>query len=129
MPGNIRIDTHKLSAHGMIKFPQDFFWGAATSAYQVEGNNINSDWWEWEAEAGLSESSGEACRHYELYNQDFDLARLLNHNAHRLSVEWSRVEPRQGLFSDRELAHYRDVIIALRQQPCLVRQVGRLAEQ
>ena len=100
----------------MIEFPKDFFWGAAASAYQVEGGNINSDWWEWEARAGLSEPSGQACRHYELYKQDFDLAKLLNQNAHRLSVEWSRIEPKAGMFSEEGLAHYRDVIIALRQR-------------
>ncbi|TBR17393.1 glycosyl hydrolase family protein, partial [bacterium] len=50
----------------MIEFPKDFFWGAATSAYQVEGGNSNSDWWEWENKAGLRDKSGEACRHYQL---------------------------------------------------------------
>jgi beta-glucosidase/6-phospho-beta-glucosidase/beta-galactosidase len=31
-----------------ISFPQDFLWGASTSAHQVEGQNFNNDWWEWE---------------------------------------------------------------------------------
>ena len=75
----------------MLKFPQGFFWGAATSAYQVEGNNINSDWWQWEKKTGKPES-GPACRHYEFYKQDFDLAKSLYHNAHRFSIEWSRIE-------------------------------------
>ncbi len=100
----------------MIEFPKDFLWGAATSAYQVEGNNINTDWWEWEERAGLKEASGLACRHYELYKCDFDLAKLLNHNAHRLSIEWSRIEPQEGKFSEPELEHYRDVILSLKQR-------------
>lgn len=100
----------------MIEFPKDFFWGAATSSYQVEGNNLNSDWWEWEKRVGLKEVSGEACRHYELYKEDFNLAKSLSHNAHRLSIEWSRIEPRQGLFLDKEIQHYRDVIVYLRGQ-------------
>ena len=100
----------------MIQFPQHFLWGAATSAYQVEGNNTNSDWWAWEKSAGLKEVSGQACRHYELYTEDFDLARSLNHNAHRLSLEWSRIEPREGEFSSRELQHYTDVIISLKKR-------------
>ena len=70
----------------MIKFPHNFLWGAATSAYQVEGNNVASDWWQWEKAAG-KENSGQACRHYELYEQDFDLAKDLHHNAHRFSIE------------------------------------------
>ena len=61
-----------------MKFPQNFLWGAALSAYQAEGNNSNSDWWEWEKGAG-KERSGMAARHYELYEQDFDLAKGLNH--------------------------------------------------
>ena len=97
----------------MAKFPQGFLWGAATSAYQVEGNNSNSDWWKWEIDAG-KERSGATCKHYELYEQDFDLAKSLNHNAHRLSIEWSRIEPQEGKFSQDELKHYIDVILALR---------------
>ncbi len=97
----------------MIKFPQDFLWGAASSAYQVEGNNVNADWWPWEKKTG-HENSGAACRHYEFYLQDFDLAQSLNHNAHRLSIEWSRIEPKEGEFSSEALEHYRDVIAALR---------------
>lgn len=97
----------------MIRFPKDFLWGAATSAYQVEGDNINSDWWQWEKDTGR-ENSGSACRHYEYYEQDFDLAKSLNHNAHRLSIEWSRIEPQEGEFSQAELKHYTDVILSLR---------------
>jgi beta-glucosidase len=98
----------------MIEFPKDFFWGAATSAYQVEGNNVNCDWWEWEKKVALKELSGKACRHYELYKEDFDLAKTLNHNAHRLSIEWSRIEPQEGQFCAKELQHYTDVILSLK---------------
>lgn len=100
----------------MIEFPRDFLWGAATSAYQVEGNNLNSDWWEWEKRVGLKEPSGQACRHHELYKQDFDLARELQHNAHRLSIEWSRIEPQEGRFCDAQICHYTDVILSLRER-------------
>ncbi|MFA5355858.1 MAG: glycoside hydrolase family 1 protein [Candidatus Omnitrophota bacterium] len=99
----------------MIQFPRDFIWGAAAAAHQVEGDNTNSDWWDWEKKAGLKDPSGQACRHYELYRTDFGLAKSLGHNAHRLSVEWSRIEPREGEFSQKELGHYRDVIAALKE--------------
>jgi beta-glucosidase len=100
----------------MIAFPEGFLWGAALSAYQAEGDNPNSDWWQWEQRIGLKQASGQACRHYELYRSDFDLALSLNHNAHRLSIEWSRVEPRQGEFSEKEISHYKDVILSLKQR-------------
>jgi len=100
----------------MIEFPKDFFWGAATSSYQVEGNNSNCDWWEWEKRSGLKELSGAACRHYELFRQDFDLAKSLEHNAHRISLEWSRIEPEQGKFSESQINHYWEVISALKER-------------
>jgi beta-glucosidase len=97
----------------MIQFPKDFLWGAATSAYQVEGNNTKSDWWQWERKSGVAGLSRQACRHYEFFEQDFDLAVSLNHNSHRLSVEWSRIEPQQGFFAEEEITHYKKVISAL----------------
>lgn len=99
-----------------FKFPQNFFWGAATSAHQVEGFNIHNDWWEWERKVPLKETSGAACRHYELYKEDFDLALQLGHNAHRLSIEWSRIEPKKNCYSSSEISHYKDVIRALRER-------------
>ncbi len=100
----------------MISFPQNFLWGAVTSSYQVEGGNNNCDWWLWEQESKLKDVSAGACRHYELYKQDFDLAKSLNHNAHRLSIEWSRIEPKEGQFSSLEISHYKEVIAALRER-------------
>ncbi len=97
----------------MARFPQNFLWGAATSAYQVEGDNINSDWWQWEKDYA-KERSGAACQHYKFYEQDFDLAKSLNHNCHRLSIEWSRIEPEEGKFNQKELKHYLEVILSLR---------------
>lgn len=99
----------------MVKFPQNFLWGAATSAHQVEGNNRDSDWWQWEKKPG-KHKSGAACRHYELYEKDFDLVKKLCHNAHRFSIEWARIEPEPGKFSHKELKHYIDVILALRKR-------------
>jgi beta-glucosidase len=58
--------------------------------------------------------SGDACDHYRRFRQDFDLARALGHNCHRLSIEWSRIEPREGIYSHEAIQHYRDVLEALR---------------
>lgn len=85
--------------HGALNFPKGFLWGAATSAYQVEGGNTNSDWSEFM-------SAGAACDQYNLYEKDFELAKSLNHNAERISIEWSRIEPREGEFDQAEINHY-----------------------
>ena len=58
--------------------------------------------------------SGQACRHYEMYESDFDLIKSLHHNAHRLSIEWSRIEPQEGTFDQKEIAHYVAVMKALK---------------
>ena len=99
------------------QFPENFLWGTATAAHQVEGGNDANDWWAWEQAPGHiknGDNSARACQHYERFAQDFDLLRSLHQNAHRLSVEWSRIEPTPGEFSSTALAHYRDVLQALR---------------
>lgn len=98
----------------MAKFPKNFFWGAATSAHQVEGNNSKSDWWGWERSDKSRFASGDACRHYQLFDQDLHLASQLNHNAHRFSTEWSRIEPDKGQFIKKEIEHYTEVILCLK---------------
>lgn len=94
-------------------YQQNFLWGAATSSHQVEGGNVHNDWWQWEQAGRVPEKSGQAVRHYELFDQDFALARTLSHNAHRFSVEWSRIEPREGAFDDGAVAHYHQVVDSL----------------
>lgn len=101
--------------HHTLKFPDNFLWGAATSAYQVEGNNIYSDWWDFESKNKLP-SSGIACDQYNRYEEGFDLAKSLNHNAHRLSIEWPRIEPQNGEFDHHEIEHYKLVLQALKKR-------------
>ena len=100
----------------MNKFPHNFLWGASTSAHQVEGGNIHNDWWLAEQNGALKEASNQACQHYELYAQDFAIAKDLGHNCHRFSIEWSRIEPQEGYFQDSEIEHYRKVIAELKNQ-------------
>ena len=97
----------------MFAFPEGFLWGAATSSHQVEGDNVRNDWWRWEQESAAREKSSAACRHFILYKEDFALAASLGHNAHRFSIEWSRIEPEEGRFSQEALDHYSSVLDAL----------------
>ncbi|ULT58279.1 glycoside hydrolase family 1 protein [Neobacillus drentensis] len=93
-------------------FPKSFLWGTATSAYQVEGNNEKSDMWAEEYSKGspYRDYSGDAVDHYNQYKQDIELMAGLGLNSYRFSIEWSRIEPAQGVYSQKELEHYRDVI-------------------
>src|SRR3989344_4783661 len=123
----------------IYKFPDNFKWGSATSAHQIEGDN-NNDWSEWESKNAnlkaqkakekkwpdhilsnypnpLQEEnyiSGKACDSYNRYEEDFDIAEKLNQNIHRFSIEWSRIEPEEGRFNEKEMQHYVNVVRALR---------------
>lgn len=96
------------------RFPKGFLWGSATSSHQVEGDNKNNDWWRWESEGRTKNPSGKACDQYNRFKSDLDLAKQLRHNAHRFSLEWSRIEPEEGKFSKEALDHYRHIIKTLR---------------
>ena len=100
-----------------MRFPEGFLWGTATSSHQVEGNNSNNDWWEWEKEPGHildGHRSELACDWWNRAEDDFDLAREMGQNAHRLSLEWSRIEPREGEWDDDAIARYRRMLVGLR---------------
>src|SRR5438128_5114364 len=102
-----------------LTFPKGFLWGTSSAAHQVEGDNRNSDWWDWEQQPGRiaqGDTSAVACDHYHRYREDFALLRELNQNAHRLSIEWARIEPSEGVFDSRQIRHYRDVLGELREQ-------------
>jgi len=101
----------------LTRFPPGFFWGAGTSAHQVEGGNRWNDWWRFEQQPGAIRDgvvSGDACRHWELFDGDFARARRYGHTMHRLSLEWSRIEPARGRRDGAAIAHYHDVFASLR---------------
>ncbi len=121
-------------------FPKDFYWGASTASHQVEGGNVNQ-WSQWElAHASELASSakkrlqhvvtdwdsitkqatkpenyvsGRGVDHYKRYEEDFDIAKSLNLNAFRFSIEWSRIEPEEGEWDEAEVEHYKQYIKAL----------------
>ena len=96
-----------------MKFPKGFLWGTATAAHQVEGNNVNSDNWLLEHMPGTiyAEPSGDACDHYHRYPEDIALLAELGFNTYRFSIEWARIEPEEGEFSQASLEHYRRMLV------------------
>ncbi|GGK59609.1 family 1 glycosylhydrolase [Streptomyces flaveus] len=87
-----------------------FLWGASTAPHQIEGNNINSDWWVLEGQMPGMERSGDAVDSYHRFEEDMRLLADAGLNAYRFGVEWARIEPVPGEFSRAELAHYRRMI-------------------
>lgn len=123
------------------QYPDGFLWGASTAAHQVEGNT-NNQWTAWEKanaarlakcaqqrfgnlltwkmlepEAVKPDNylSGESVQHFERYEEDFAILKRLNMNAYRFSIEWSRIEPREGEWDAAAIAHYRKYILRLKE--------------
>ena len=101
----------------MNKFPKEFLIGAATAGQQVEGNNDKCDVWAMEhiEHSTYNDFSGDACDHYHRYEEDLRRAADAGLNAYRFSIEWSRVEPEEGIFDEAEIDHYRRMIRACRE--------------
>ena len=90
---------------------QRFFWGVATSAFQLEGSPY-ADWSAWDQTIG---SYPDVTDHYHLYKSDLNLLKELGVNAYRFSLEWSRIEPEEGVWNHDALAHYQEVVDILRE--------------
>lgn len=126
--------------HNTNIFPKQFFWGASTASHQVEGGTANQ-WSVWElehakelahtahqrlgwlpnwqsiktqAEDPSNYVSGTGVDHYRRYREDFDLAVKLNMNSFRFGIEWSRIEPEEGVWNEKEIIHYKSYIEELR---------------
>lgn len=124
------------------KFPDGFLWGASVSSHQVEGDNHNQ-WTVWElenapylarnaerhyawlsvwpsirkqAEDPINYISGRAVDHYSRYKEDFEIVKKLNLNAFRFGIEWSRIEPTDGKWDEKEIEHYKTYIHELKKR-------------
>ena len=103
-------------------FPAGFLWGAATSAYQIEGSPLAdgagpSNWHVFSHTPGSThdgDTGDVACDHYRLWRQDVDLMAAMGLNAYRFSVSWSRVQPDgRGAVNPAGLAFYDRLVDAL----------------
>jgi len=96
-------------------FPKDFLWGVAYSSHQVEGGNEN-DWTLWEDQGKTAEKSGAACDSWNRFEEDHELAKNLGCGGFRMSLEWSRIEPENGEFSEEAIEHYRKILRNIKKQ-------------
>ncbi len=125
-----------------FRFPKKFLWGASVSAHQVEGNTHNQ-WSTWELDHAKTLAaqaqyqyadlpnwpeikdqamdpdnyvSGSSANHYQMYERDFDVLQKMNMNSFRFSVEWSRIEPEEGVWNAEAIDHYKAYVAALKKR-------------
>ena len=101
-----------------FSFPKNFLWGSATAGHQIEGNNTNSGHWHWEQESTdpKYEKSGMACNSYNMWREDIDLLSKLGHQCYRMSIEWSRIQPTEDTFDQKEVDHYVKILETLKER-------------
>jgi beta-glucosidase len=97
----------------MSSWPEGFLWGTGASATQSEGAAPASDWIEWEKQ-GRVPVSGQGNGFGHRYAEDFALYASLGLTHHRLSIDWARLEPEQGVRDPEVVAHYREMLVAAR---------------
>ena len=93
-------------------FPADFLWGAAGAGHQIEGDNVDSDTWyaEQVSPSVFMEPSGPACDSWNRWREDIGLVVAMGLTSYRFSVEWARVEPTRGTWSEDALDRYEAMV-------------------
>ena len=95
-----------------FKLPEHFLLGSATAATQIEGGDNNNNWYDWCIKGKIKDGSSciRANDHWNRYAEDIGLMKQLNHRVYRMGLEWSRIEPENGIFNESAILHYRQEI-------------------
>lgn len=99
----------------MKKFPENFLWGAASAAFQVEGarneDGKTDSIWDATGEGHIKRNANGdvTCDHYHRYKEDIALMKELGLKSYRFSVSWPRVMPRRGVINEKGLQFYKDL--------------------
>ncbi|MBR3518401.1 MAG: beta-glucosidase [Lachnospiraceae bacterium] len=104
-------------------FPKDFVWGAASSAYQVEGTDPDDgrgkcvwDTYTEEKRTADGHDAQTSCDHIHHYKEDFRLMAQLGIKHYRFSVSWSRIMPEgRGRVNQKAIDMYRDMIMTMKE--------------
>jgi len=97
-----------------------FWWGVATSAYQVEDfgpgdvSGYQTDWDVHYQRGKLKHARGHGCWSYSQVERDLNALAALGVTHYRFSLEWARIEPAPGEYNEAALQHYVDLAKALR---------------
>ncbi|GAA2067531.1 family 1 glycosylhydrolase [Williamsia deligens] len=111
--GGTATASARPSAHDLPRLPAGFSLGVATSGFQVEGDNRDSNWLRYSDSGRVPERVGRAVDFHDRYAQDIALARATGATVFRFSVEWSRVQPAPGRFDPAGWAFYDRVVRAV----------------
>jgi beta-glucosidase len=97
-------------------FPEGFELGVASAATQVDGDCKNSNWYDWYLNGHIKDSSNPdiATRHREFLEEDTALMASMGIRHYRFGLEWARIEPEEGVFSDEEFEKVREELELLR---------------
>ena len=96
------------------KLPAGFMWGVSTAGYQYEGQDTTSNWAKWDADGKTVERNPRGADGLNRYGEDIGRAKSLGTNAFRTSIEWARVEPREGVIDPQAVAYYHDLLKQLK---------------
>ena len=108
----LRAVMSTMKAENMLRFPENFLWGTATSPTQVEGH-IENEWTRFTAQDGGN--CRVACDHYHRYPEDIGWMSQLGVNAYRFGLDWSRLQAAPfAPLNQTELARYVDLLDRLR---------------
>lgn len=95
-----------------VQFEPAFGWGAATSAYQIEGDQtahgkkIKNSW----TESAIAPKAGIAAGHWDRFREDVQLIKQAGLTEYRFSIKWSAIEPEPGVFDEDAMQHYIDLV-------------------
>ncbi len=110
------LQAQGASRNSKVQFPPGFLWGVSTAGQQIEGKNLSSDWWFWEHEKSKNRIRTDAASdHWNQVESDIQLIKEIHATAYRFSIEWSRIEPQEGVFDTQAILHYRNEVNSLLQ--------------
>lgn len=95
-----------------FKLKEGLLLGTATAATQIEGGDENNSWARFAAEGKVKDGTSpvHADDHYVRFKEDIDLMVEMGLQIYRFGIEWSRIEPSRGTYSEEAIAHYREEI-------------------
>ncbi len=97
-------------------FPECFELGVSSAATQIDGDCKNSNWHDWYLKGHIIDSSDPdiATRHRDFLKEDTELMASMGIGHYRFGLEWARIEPEEGVFSDEEFDKVREELLLLR---------------